>query len=71
VRRTIQNYEIEEADVEVEVFLVKQDEKDVDLLKEATTAHESMAKASWEYNLSKESTIQFLESSSDSNAMEE
>jgi hypothetical protein len=71
VRRTIQNYEIEEADAEVEAFLIKQNEKDVDLLREATTAHESMAKALWKYHLSKEFTIQFLESStSDSDAME-
>jgi hypothetical protein len=71
VRRTIHNYEIEEVDAEVEAFLIKQNEKDVDLLREATTAHESMAKALWKYHLSKESTIQFLESSSDSDAMEE
>jgi hypothetical protein len=45
VRRTIQNYEIEEADVEIEVFLIKQDEKDEGLLREATMAHESIAKA--------------------------
>jgi hypothetical protein len=30
VRRTIQNYKIEEANVEVEAFLIKQDEKDED-----------------------------------------
>jgi hypothetical protein len=71
VRRTIQNYEIEEADVEIEVFLIKQDEKDEGLLREATMAHESIAKALWEYNLLKESTIQFSESSSDSDAIEE
>jgi hypothetical protein len=34
-------------------------------------AHESIAKALWKYNLSKELTIQFSESSSDSDAMEE
>jgi hypothetical protein len=61
VRRTIQNYKIEEVDVEVEAFLIKQDEKDLDLLREATMAHESIAKALWEYNLSKEYTIQFSE----------
>jgi hypothetical protein len=71
VRRTIQNYKIEEVDVEVEAFLIKQDEKDLDLLREATMAHESIAKALWKYNLSKELTIQFSESSSDSDAMEE
>jgi hypothetical protein len=71
VKRTIQNYEIEEANAEIEVLLIKQNEKDVDLLRKATTAHESMAKALWEYHLSKESTIQFSESSSDSDAMEE
>jgi hypothetical protein len=71
VRRIIQNYEIEKADAEVEAFLIKHDEKDIDLLREATMAHESIAKALWEYNLSKESTIQFSESSSDSDAMEE
>jgi hypothetical protein len=39
--------------------------------KNYTMAHESIAKALWEYNLSKESTIQFLELSCDSDAMEE
>jgi hypothetical protein len=34
-------------------------------------AHESIAKALWKYNLSKESTIQFSGSSSDFDAMEE
>jgi NACalpha-BTF3-like transcription factor len=71
VRGTIQNYEIEETNEEVEFFLIKQDEKDIDLLREATMAHESIAKALWEYNLSKESIIQFSDSSSDSDAMEE
>jgi hypothetical protein len=71
VKRTIHNYEIEEADAEVEAFLIKHDEKDEDLLREATMAHESIAKALWEYNLSKESIIQFSDSSSDSDAMEE
>jgi hypothetical protein len=71
VRRIIQNYEIEKADAEVEAFLIKHDEKDIDLLREVIMAHESIAKALWEYNLSKESTIQFSESSSDSDAMEE
>ena len=60
MRRTIQNYKIEEADAEVEAFLIKYDEKDVDILWEATMAHESIPKALWEYNLSKESTIQFF-----------
>jgi hypothetical protein len=45
VRRIIQNYEIKEADAEVEAFLIKQDEENEDLLKEATMAHESIAKA--------------------------
>jgi hypothetical protein len=44
VRRTIQNYEIEEADVEVEAFKIKQEEKDEDLVRKATMAHESMPK---------------------------
>jgi hypothetical protein len=52
-------------------FLIKQDERDVDSLREATMAHESIAKALWKYNLSKESTIQFSGSSSDFDAMEE
>ena len=51
--------------------MIKQDKKDADLLKEATMAHEYIAKTLWEYNLSKESTIQFSESSSDSEAMDE
>ncbi len=71
-RRIItRNFEIEEVDAEEEAFLIKQDEKDANLLKEATLAHESIAKTLWEYNLAKESTIQFSESSSDSESMEE
>jgi hypothetical protein len=45
VRKTIQNYEIEEVDVEVGTFLIKHDEKDEDLLREAIMAHEFIAKA--------------------------
>jgi hypothetical protein len=71
VRRTIQNYEIEEADAKVGAFLIKHDEKDVDLLREATMAHESIIKALWEYNLSKGSTIQFSGSSNDYDSMKE
>ncbi len=71
MKRTFQNFEIEEVDAEEEAFLIKQDEKDADLLREATMAHESIAKTLWEYNFSKESAIQFSESSSDSEDMEE
>jgi hypothetical protein len=70
-RRITRNFEIEEVDDEEEAFLIKQDEKDENLLKEATLAHESIAKTLWEYNLAKESTIQFSESSSDAESMEE
>ena len=69
--RTFQNFEQEEIDAEEEVFLIKQNEKDADLLRESTIAHESIAKTLWQYNLSKDSTIQFSESSSDSDVMEE
>jgi len=50
-----QNFEIKEVDVEEEAFLIKQDEKDADLLKETTLAHESITKTLWKYNLAKES----------------
>lgn len=69
--RTFQNFEQEEIDAEEEAFLIKQNEKDADLLRESTIAHESIAKTLWQYNLSKDSTIQFSESSSDSDVMEE
>ena len=68
--RTFQNFEQEEIDAEEETFLIKQNDKDVDLLRESTIAHESIAKTLWQYNLSKDSTIQFSESSSDSDVME-
>jgi hypothetical protein len=69
--RTFQNFEQEEVDAEEEICLIKQDEKYVDLWRKATVAHESIAKTLWQYNLSKDSTIQFLESSSDYKDMEE
>jgi hypothetical protein len=69
--RTFQNFEQEEIDAEEEAFLIKQNEKDTDLLRESTIAHESIAKTLWQYNLSKDSTIQFSESNSDSDVMEE
>ena len=47
VKRTIQNYIIEEADAEIEAISIKQDEKNVDLQKEAIMAHESIAKVLW------------------------
>jgi hypothetical protein len=70
-KRTFQSFEQEEVDAEEEAFLIKQDKKDADLLREATIAHESIAKTLWEYNMSKESTIQFSKSSSDYEDMEE
>ena len=51
--------------------LIKQNEKDVDLLRESTIAHEFIAKILWQYNLLNDSTIQFSESNSDSDVMEE
>lgn len=69
VRNSIANFEIEEVDAEVEAFLIRQDEKDADLLREATIAHESIAKTLWAYNLNKEATIQYSESSRDSDDM--
>jgi hypothetical protein len=42
--RTFQNFEQEEIDAEEEAFLIKQNEKDTDLLRESTIAHESIAK---------------------------
>jgi hypothetical protein len=71
VRRIIQNYEIGEAKAEVEVFLIKYDEKYEDLLREATMAHEFTTKALWQYSILNESTIQFLVSSCDFDAINE
>ena len=64
-----QGFEMEEEDAEVKAFLIMQDEKDADLLKEATMAHEFLARSLWEFNLAKQSNIQFSESSDDSENM--
>ena len=55
---------IEEVDNNEEIILIRKDENNIDLLKEAIVAHECIAKTLWKYNLSKICTIEFLESSS-------
>ena len=52
-------------DGEVEAFIVKENEKAVDLLREATRMHEILAKSLWHSKLQNQSTLEFSDSSSD------
>ena len=52
-------------DGEVEAFLVKENEKAVDLLREAIIMHEILAKSLWHSKLQNQSTLEFSYSSSD------
>ena len=53
-------------DEEIEAFLLKENERAEDLLCEATTMHEVLAKSLWYYKIRKESNLVFSDSSSDS-----
>jgi len=52
-------------DGEVEAFLVKENEKAVDLLREATRMHEILVKSLWHSKLQNQSTLEFSDSSFD------
>jgi hypothetical protein len=51
-------------DKETEIFLLKENEKADDLLREATMMHELLAESLWQYKLSQKSNI--VDSDSDS-----
>ena len=53
-------------DEEIEAFLLKENERAEDLLREATTMHKVLAKSLWYYKIRKESNLVFSDSSSDS-----
>ena len=51
---------------EVEAFLLKENERAADLLREATITHEVLAKSLWHYKIWKKSNLVFTDSSFDS-----
>ena len=56
----------EENDAETNLFLLKENEKANDLLREATAMHETLAESLWQYKLRKKSNIMETDSDSDS-----
>lgn len=56
-------------DGETDLFILKEDEKANNLLREATTMHEILAKKLWQYKIRKKSTISDTDSDSKTNSM--
>ena len=56
----------EENDAETDLFLLKENEKANDLLREATTMHETLAESLWQYKLRQKSSSMETDSDSDS-----
>ena len=56
----------EENDEETNLFLLRENEKANDLLREATAMHETLAESLWQYKLRKKSSIMETDSDSDS-----
>ena len=55
----------EENDEETNLFLLRENEKANDLLREATMMHETLAKSLWQYKLRQKSNIMETDSDSD------
>lgn len=55
----------EENDEETNLFLLRENEKANDLLREATTMHETLAESLWQYKLRQKSSIMETDSDSD------
>ena len=55
----------EENDEEINLFLLRENEKANDLLREATTMHETLAESLWQYKLRQKSNIMETDSDSD------
>ena len=61
----------EENDVETDLFILRENEKANDLLREATLMHELLAKSLWQYKLRKNSSITETDSDSEMDTLEE
>ena len=58
---------IEEIDKDTEIFLIKQNERDEDLLLEVTKMHITIVKSLWQIKLQKDTNLVFQDMDIDSN----